>query len=66
MMPRGRSKKEYKVSGSRNVHSGRSWSRLEETKIWMQLRSHAERLYRNEGQQMGRFQRRMEGKREVI
>ena len=34
MMPRGRSKKEYKVSGSRNLHSGRSWSRPEEMKIW--------------------------------
>ena len=34
MMPRGRSKKEYKVSGSRNLHSRRSWSRVEEMKIW--------------------------------
>ena len=29
----GRSKKENKVSGSRNLHSGRSWSRPEEMKI---------------------------------
>ena len=33
MMPRGRSKKEYWVSGS-NLLSRRSWSRLEEMKIW--------------------------------
>ena len=33
MMPRGRSKKEYKVSGSRNLHSGKSWSKLEEMKV---------------------------------
>ena len=32
--PRERSKKEYKVSGSRNLHTGRSWSRPEEMKIW--------------------------------
>ena len=29
-----RSKKDYKVSGSRNIHSGKSWSRLEEMKMW--------------------------------
>ena len=29
----GRSKKENKVSGSRNLHSGRSWSRPEEMKM---------------------------------
>ena len=34
MMPGGRNKKEYKVSGSRNLHSGRSWSRPEEMKFW--------------------------------
>ena len=33
-MPRGRSKKESKVSGSRNLHSGRSWSGSEEMKTW--------------------------------
>ena len=34
MMPRGRNKKEYKVSGSRNLHSGKSWNKPEEMKIW--------------------------------
>ena len=34
MMPHGRSKKEYKVSGSRNLLSVRSWSKPEEMKIW--------------------------------
>ena len=33
MVPRGRSRKEYKVSGSCNLHSGRSCSRLEDMKI---------------------------------
>ena len=32
----------------------------------MQLRSRAERQYRNKGQQMGRFQRRMQSERKVI
>ena len=34
MMPRMRNKKEYKVSDSRNLHSGKSWNMPEEMKIW--------------------------------
>ena len=34
MVLRDRSKKECKVSGSRSLHSGRSWSMPEEMKTW--------------------------------
>ena len=59
MMQRGRSMKEYKVSGSRNRHSGRSWSRLEQMQIWNAAQKSC-------GHEMGRLQRRMQSVWEVI
>ena len=44
-MQRGRSKKEYKVSGSRNLHSGRSWSIPEEMKTWSAALKFCEKSY---------------------